>query len=91
MLPMVSAAPDEAVLRALENTAGEIAQTEERLRILRGARDEGIRSAVVDHGVSERAAAEKAGVSPSYAHTAAKHGRYSTVALSEAHRRRPRR
>ena len=66
-------------LADLRVAATGVADAENRLGAMRSRRDELIRTAV-SQGATERAAAEAAGVAPSYAHLAAKNGRFARVA-----------
>lgn len=62
----------------LQKLAGQIQTTDRALSILRRARDNAIRANVQD-GMPIREAARQAGVSPSYAHRAAHHGRFAST------------
>lgn len=68
-------------LHELETLSGEIETVERQQARRRDRRDHLIRTAV-EGGASERAAASSARVAPSWAHTAAKHGRTTRRALS---------
>lgn len=73
-----------AALHALDQTRTEIESVQRQLRGLRQHRDRQIRAAV-EAGASERRAAGSAGVSPSYAHAAAKNG-HLTASVMRARR-----
>jgi hypothetical protein len=62
----------------LESLREVIVEADRRLSILRRQRDVQIKRAVVQ-GISIREAARRAGVSPSYAHRCAHHGRFASV------------
>lgn len=81
---MLTAMSDDGDGLALELTslATLIRDLEQRLAQARSLRDERIRAATGDGGMSERAAASAAGVSPSYAHRAAKNGRFARTVRS---------
>lgn len=63
-------------LEQLRTLTEQVAAADRQLAMLRSQRDEEI-ARVCSNGTSERAAARAAKVSPSYAHRAAKHGRFA--------------
>lgn len=66
-------------LEELERSARLVDERESALKAARRQRDELIKRAVAG-GATERQAAAAAGVAPSYAHRAAKHGRFASIA-----------
>lgn len=72
----------DAALHALRKLGSRVETVQRQLTDLRLRRDQAIRTAV-DLGASERAAAGSAGVSPSYAHLAAKNGGLTAAVLRE--------
>lgn len=63
----------------LSKVAAQIEESERRLSVQRSRRDDLMQRAIRS-GSTERAAAEAAGVSASYAHLASKYGRYARAA-----------
>lgn len=75
MRTMLTTMSDDG-LEQLRAHAGRVKDLEREIAVERSARDEEI-ARVCSNGTSERTAARAAAVSPSYAHRAAKHGRFA--------------